>query len=319
MILGCNAVVQLFSNDSPLTKYTYGFDIYGTTLYFTIHQNYAVYAMNVLTGSTIKIAGGTSGTSANGQVGSAITYQGPSQCIVNLNGTILYVLDQGTGFITSLNLSTYTNSNITGNVGAAYGACIDPANTYIYFPTFGLQTIKRLTISSGNVVEIAGSNALSGFSDGRGTAAKFSSPSTITLNPMTNTLYVTDTNNDTIRAVTTAGDVTTIAGLAGSQGNIDGPPGTSRLDIPSGIVYSAANNMVYFADNFAIKQFDPVSSNVTTITTIPVYTQQLVILSNIIYYNTVGVLKSYSLTQPIPQRNASGILYASNAQSWTLY
>jgi hypothetical protein len=294
-------------------------DIYGSTLYFTVASNVAVYAMNLLTGSTIKIAGGTTGTPATNQVGSAITYGSVSQCIVNSNGTILYVVDPLRGYITSLNLSTYTNSNITGDVGAAYGACIDPTNTYIYFTAFSQHTVKRLTISSGNVIEIAGSNATLGSNDATGTAARFESPSTITLNPITNILYVSDSGNKTLRAVTIAGAVTTIAGLAGVSGNIDGPPGTSRLDIPSGIVYSAANNVVYFADNFAIKQFDLGSLNVTTLTTIPVYTQNLVLLSNIIYYNTVGVIKSFSLTPPIPQRNPTAILYASNAQSWTLY
>lgn len=318
-ILGSNAVVQVFSNVSISANYIYGYDIYGSTLYFTVSAIYSVYAMNLLTGSIIKIAGGTNGTPATNQVGSAITYASVSQCIVNASGTILYVLDQVSGYITSLNLSTYMNSNITTAVGAAYGACIDPTNIYIYFPTFAGQTIKRLTISSGTVIEIAGSNATSGSNDGTGTAARFNGPSTITLNPNTNILYVTDTANKTLRSVTTAGVVTTIAGLAGVSGNIDGLPGTSRLDIPSGVVYSAANNVVYFADNAAIKQFDLVSSNVTTITSIPVYTQQLALISNIIYFNTVGVIKSFSLTQPIPQRNPTAILYASNAQSWTLY
>jgi sugar lactone lactonase YvrE len=60
-------------------------------------------------------------------------------------------------------------------------------------------------------------------------------------------VYVADTDNNAIRRVTTAGVVTTLAGLAGSSGTADGSGSTARFNGPSGIVVNATGNL-YVAD-----------------------------------------------------------------------
>jgi hypothetical protein len=79
---------------------------------------------------------------------------------------------------------------------------------------------------------------------------------------------VADTFNHTIRKVTPARIVTTLAGLAGSAGSIDGIGTAARFDFPAGIAVDGATNL-YVADshNNTIRKVTPVGTNwvVTTL------------------------------------------------------
>ena len=60
-------------------------------------------------------------------------------------------------------------------------------------------------------------------------------------------LYVAEFNNDTIRMITPAGVVTTLAGLAGYSGTNDGIGSTARFSALQGVAVNSAGN-VYVAD-----------------------------------------------------------------------
>jgi len=60
-------------------------------------------------------------------------------------------------------------------------------------------------------------------------------------------VYVADRNNHTIRKITPAGAVTTLAGLAGTQGSADGTGSAARFFNPSGVATDGSGN-VYVAD-----------------------------------------------------------------------
>jgi DNA-binding beta-propeller fold protein YncE len=68
-------------------------------------------------------------------------------------------------------------------------------------------------------------------------------------------LYVADTGNNTIRKITPAGVVTTVAGSAGSTGSADGTGAAARFNGPEGIALDGAGNL-YVADmlNNAIRK-----------------------------------------------------------------
>jgi DNA-binding beta-propeller fold protein YncE len=74
-------------------------------------------------------------------------------------------------------------------------------------------------------------------------------------------VYVADTYNHTIRKVTPAGVVTTLAGLAVSSGSADGTGSAARFAYPSGVAVDSAGN-VYVADtdNQTIWKGTPTSS-----------------------------------------------------------
>ena len=81
---------------------------------------------------------------------------------------------------------------------------------------------------------LAGLAGSPGSADGTGSDARFSSPQGIAFDTAGN-LFVADTQNGTIRKVTSGGVVTTFAGLAGSFGSTNGTGSAARFSLPSGI------------------------------------------------------------------------------------
>jgi hypothetical protein len=107
--------------------------------------------------------------------------------------------------------------------------------------------------------------ASEGSADGLGEDAQFSNPECVALDGAGN-IYVADTYNDTIRKVSPAGVVTTLAGLPGIQGSADGAGSSARFAIPTGIALDSATN-IYVADDYMIRKVAPVGTNwvVTTL------------------------------------------------------
>jgi hypothetical protein len=107
----------------------------------------------------------------------------------------------------------------------------------------------------------------SGSADGAGNQVQFSQPYAVAADSAGN-VYVADTFNHTIRKITPAAVVTTIAGLAGTAGSADGTNSAARFNSPQGIAADAAGNL-YVADtyNYTIRKLTPTGSNwvVTTI------------------------------------------------------
>ncbi|HEY1719590.1 MAG TPA: NHL repeat-containing protein, partial [Verrucomicrobiae bacterium] len=145
------------------------------------------------------------------------------------------------------------------------GVAMDGAGN-IYVAETGNDTVRKIT-SEGVVTTIAGLTTNSGSADGAGSNARFSSPRGIAADNGGN-LYVADTGNDTIRQITPAGLVITIAGSAGNPGIADGTNKVARLNQPYGIAIDSATNL-YVADTFnhTIRKIKPVGTNwvVTTI------------------------------------------------------
>jgi streptogramin lyase len=67
-------------------------------------------------------------------------------------------------------------------------------------------------------------------------------------------LYVADSY--TIRKITSAGDVSTLAGKAGNPGTADGVGSEARFSVPSGVAVDEAGN-VYVADMYTIRKVTP--------------------------------------------------------------
>ena len=78
------------------------------------------------------------------------------------------------------------------------------------------------------------------------TVARFNQPNGVAVDS-TGVVYVADTFSHTIRRITVAGEVTTLAGLAGSSGSTDGTGAGARFNQPNGIAVDTAGN-VYIAD-----------------------------------------------------------------------
>ena len=132
-----------------------------------------------------------------------------------------------------------------------WGVAVDRNGT-VYVADTSSSTIRKIT-PAGAVSTFAGLAGNSGFSDGNGNQARFWNPHGVAADSAGN-LYVADTGNNTIRKITSAGMVSTLAGRAGSPGLADGAPGVSQLRHPQGLAVDGAGR-VYVADtdNLAIR------------------------------------------------------------------
>lgn len=125
------------------------------------------------------------------------------------------------------------------------------------------HTLRFIT-AAREVNTAGGSTGLSGSIDAFLESARFFQPSGIAVDSNQNT-YIADTANHTIRKVTLASAVTTIAGTAGQAGTADGVGSAARFNRPRGLAIDRNNNL-YVADtgNHTIRRISP-DGNVTTL------------------------------------------------------
>ena len=147
-------------------------------------------------------------------------------------------------------------------LGAA-GVVIDPAGNVYVAESLG-NDIRRVGID-GSITTFAGAaDQSAGAVDGTGAAAKFSHPTAEAIGT-DGSVYVTDTANHTIRKISTAGVVSTLAGTAGVSGSTDGQGAAARFNSPLGIAFGS-DGALYVADagNHTIRRL-ALDGTVTTI------------------------------------------------------
>ncbi|HVU25758.1 MAG TPA: hypothetical protein VHE13_16630 [Opitutus sp.] len=143
-----------------------------------------------------------------------------------------------------------------------HAVAVDSARN-IYVADFGNNTIRRIS-RNGTVTTLAGSPGNAGSADGNGSAARFNQPSGLATDSAGN-VFVADSNNHAIRKITPDGDVSTLAGLAGSSGSADGTGSAARFNYPCGIATDRNDNLfVVDTRNQTIRKITP-DGVVTTI------------------------------------------------------
>jgi sugar lactone lactonase YvrE len=133
----------------------------------------------------------------------------------------------------------------------------------LYVSDVGNATIRKVT-PDGTVSLLAGSAGQFGDTDGSGTAARFGSPGGMAVDGGGNVI-VADRSNNTIRKVTPAGVVSTLAGLSRSSGSDDGTGSAARFSRPNGVAIGPDGNIfVTDQENFTVRKLTPAGA-VTTI------------------------------------------------------
>ena len=248
-----------------------------TNLYITDTGNCAIRKIVISTGEVSTLAG------TAGKCGSADGAGAMAQFVtpygITAAGTSLYVVETESGSIRKIDIpsrvvatlavSAKTKSSIDGREMAetfkhANAITTDGSNLYIVDNV--TKIIKKVVIASGEVTTVAGTRGVSGFADGMGPAAQFGFSYGIATDG-TN-LYVADTYNAAIRKIALlTGEVSTLAGRAGSRGVIDGTGTTASFNMVAGITLDGNNLYVVNNGNSAIRKVVIASGAVTTLLT----------------------------------------------------
>jgi sugar lactone lactonase YvrE len=198
------------------------------------------------------LAGRASIGSADG-VGSEARFSGPEGVAVDARGNV-FVADTknhtvrrvaADGTVTTIAGQPAIKGSADG-VGAEArfnlpaGIAVDSSGN-LFVVDQGNHTIRKIS-PGGVVTTVAGLMGAAGSADGVGDAARFNFPVGIALDAAGN-LIVADRGNRTIRRITSGGAVTTVAGLAGVNGNQDGPVSSATFGGPYGIAVDARGNI----------------------------------------------------------------------------
>jgi sugar lactone lactonase YvrE len=114
------------------------------------------------------------------------------------------------------------------------------------------NVIRAIDQAAGVVTTLAGTAGPPGTADGVGPAASFNLPSGLAYGG--GQLYLSDTENHTIRKIDVASaQSTTLAGAAGQRGSADGAAADARFGEPEGIALDGDNLYISDTDNNTIR------------------------------------------------------------------
>lgn len=229
--------------------------VIGSTAYMTTRAS-TVVSLSLTSGLFTVIAGASGTSGATDATGSSARF-GTALTGIATDGTNLYVCDQTNFAIRKIVISSGVVTTIGGvlsSSGTADGAfgvgkttapsdiVYNSSNSLLYF-TDG-HAVRSCSLS-GTLATISGAVGASGVTDNvTGATARFSSPRGLAV--ANGAIYVCDYSNSAIRKVDIATTSTsTVAGIIGTAGDIDGGLGTSRVRTPLGMWFDG-NATIYF-------------------------------------------------------------------------
>ncbi len=213
--------------------------------------------------------------------GNQAQFRLPNSVAVDSGGNV-YVADTANNTIRKItpNGIVSTLAGVSGSHGSAdgsgsnarfwapFGIAVDGFGNVFVADTAN-NTIRKIT-PNGVVSTLAGLAGHPGDKDGIGTNARFRNPWGVAVDYAGN-VFVADMSNDTIRKITPAGMVSTLAGQAGRSGSGDGFGTQARFNSPYDVAADSAGN-VYVADsaNDTIRKIAP-SGVASTLAGLPGY------------------------------------------------
>ncbi|MDR0352730.1 MAG: hypothetical protein LBI02_05090 [Opitutaceae bacterium] len=157
------------------------------------------------------------------------------------------VVSNQTGSTTSDTAIVVVHPAATGGPFGEVAAIAADRAGHLYVADTARHTIQLIT-PDHRVRVFAGVSGSSGRLDGVGAAALFNAPGALAVRG--GNLYVADTGNSTIRAISPDARVATLAGQAGSASHADGKGTGARFNHPEGIAATGAgaDTVLYVAD-----------------------------------------------------------------------
>ncbi len=178
-------------------------------------------------------------------------------------GGALWSVDGGPWTNSGATISGLTPTNHTVSYSTLTG-WVAPSNMAVVITGAQTNTVVAAYNEAYQFSLIAGQSGKSGSADGAASKSLFSSPQGIAAGS-SGSLFVADTSNHVIREITLQGGnwvVSTIAGLAGKSGYVDGTNSAARFSSPVGVA-ADSNGNVYVTDygNSAIRELAPSGTN----------------------------------------------------------
>ncbi len=245
----------------------------GTDLYVADSGNHTIRVVAIATGEVTTLAGTVGTAGSNDGTGASAMFSNPTG--ITNQGPVLYVADTWNNTVRKVIIATGIVTTVAGDpakIGAIDGigasanfstpSGITVIGSEIYISDSLNNTIRKINISTTEVITTAG--VPNRTADGIRATSRFYNPIGATTDG--NNLYVTDFTNHTIRKINIeTGEVTTIAGVAGELGLVDGIGTTARFFNPMGITTDGANLFIAEDRNSAVRKIVLATGEVTTL------------------------------------------------------
>ncbi len=234
-------------------------------MYVTDINNHKVYRIDAATGIINRVAGtGIKGLNhGNGLPATAANIVAPTGVVTDTSGNF-YFIENGMA-VRKVNITTGIISRVAGGVQSGYSGDGGPATSArfnqanglaldlagnLYISDKGNHVIRKVSAATGIITTVAGSGTAGYSGDGGlATGATMNEPNGVTVDRFGN-IYISERLNSVIRRVDAiTGNISTVAGIAGSAGfNGDNRPAvTAIISFPYGITTDKDGN-VFFAD-----------------------------------------------------------------------
>lgn len=245
----------------PVAKFNYPVGVTvapSGAIYIADSRNHTVRTVTA-TGAVTTLAGASANTGDADGVGADAQFNAPTGVAADAAGN-LYLADTANNTVRRID----TQGNVTtiagapGEAGAVDGygisarfngpsgiAVSDDGTVYVA-DTFN-STIRMIS-PQAMVTTLAGVAGEEGSGDGAATQARFNRPAGLALRK-DGALYVADSYNNTIRRIDPDGAVTTVAGIAGTTGGVDGDALAATFSNPLGVIV-AADGTLYIGDGY---------------------------------------------------------------------
>ena len=232
------------------------------TEHFLVHQRRrgAVWdwPLGKLQGRVSRLAGSGEQGSSEG-MGAAALFMNPTGLAVRPDGSVVVAdccnntirLISAAGVVSTLAGAAHVQGSTDGQGSAACffwptGVVLCPDGSLLV-ADYGSHTIRRVS-AAGLVSTVAGAGRQAGASDGAGALARFNNPHGLALGP-DGSLFISDSENYSIRCLSADGSVRTVAGAAEEIGSADGLAPAARFSWPKGLA-AAPDGRLYVADTY---------------------------------------------------------------------
>ena len=232
-------------------------------------------------------------------------------CITSLANTSIPLQCYGNG------VARLEDNGVQSSFNSPQGVAASLQGNIIYVSDTLNHAIRMIDVASSTVSTLAGNplhdSSNGGFNDGYATAALFSSPIAVAIDPSApQQLVIADKGNHAIRILsTTTLQVRTLAGNPAKVGYVDGIGMNASFNAPIGLAVSSTG-LVFVVDltSCAIRSVNLTSALVTTITGKACSSQQAI-------YNPLGISLLSSTVLAITASNRIQLVDISDSQSVT--